>query len=332
MDVLFISGVADNHQIKAVLNEKGQFQYLLSGSCSVGPKFEKNTAFQTYRFILAGSGGRQTYAFKFKPDVIFNEISDADSHGRALARCVDFCKQQGANVINAPESIQRTRRDQVSEKLQGIEGVTVPQTLRFYPNTLDQVRQKIEAHFSGPVLLREAGLHGGNRLVKIDDLSVLEQKLYAFALDGRPYYLTAFQDFADSDGLYRKYRFAVVEGVPYLRHKLVNNSWKVHRTARQFMAKLPNLVEEEKKELTEFYLEPSSKLSKITATIAERLNLDYFGIDCHLDREGNMLIFEANANMNILINTERSPNIWEAPIQAICEHIQGMIVKSGAQK
>jgi glutathione synthase/RimK-type ligase-like ATP-grasp enzyme len=31
--------------------------------------------------------------------------------------------------------------------------------------------------------------------------------------------------------------------------------------------------------------------------IQERIGLDYFGIDCGLDRAGNLFVFEANASM-----------------------------------
>ena len=325
MDVLFVSGVADDNQVKAVLDGNGQFQYLLNGSSSVAPSMEKSREFRTRRFILAGTNGRQRYAFKFRPAVIFNEISDADTHEQALSRCIAFCKQQGVPVINPPEAIRHTRRDQVADVLADIDGLRVPDTIRFVPRTPDDIREKFESHFSGPVLLREAGLHGGKSLTRIDTTDELEQALYAFALDGRPYYMSAFEDYKDDQGQYRKYRIVVVEGVPYLRHVLVNDNWMVHRTARQYMAKHPELLEEERQLVTNFHKTLAPRISTITEQVAERLKLDYFGIDCHLDKDDNLLVFEANANMNILINSEPTPNLWESPIAAIREHLKGLI-------
>jgi glutathione synthase/RimK-type ligase-like ATP-grasp enzyme len=42
--------------------------------------------------------------------------------------------------------------------------------------------------------------------------------------------------------------------------------------------------------------------------ITKRLDLEFYGIDCSLDRDGKMLLFEANANMNILTNDHPQMN------------------------
>ncbi len=325
MDVLFISGIANNNQVRAVLDNRGQFQYLLNGSSSVAPHMENAGEFRSHRFVLGGSGGNQRYGFNFRPAVIFNEISDPDTHSDALSRCTSFCKQQDVPVVNPPEAIFQTRRDQVTQALADIDGVEVPKTIRFAPQTPEDVRQAMTTHFTGSVLLREAGTHGGTSLTKIDSPEDIERQLYSFALDGRAYYLIEFRDFASSDGLYRKFRIVVVDGVPYLRHMLINDHWMVHRTARTFMSSRKELVQEEKQWLQTFYKKPPQDLIKKVEIIAGRLKLDYFGIDCTLDDEGRMLIFEANANMNILANTQPSPNLWDAPIAAIHEHLKAMI-------
>ncbi len=92
------------------------------------------------------------------------------------------------------------------------------------------------------------------------------------------------------------------------------------------MSSRKGLIEEEKKWIDTFYKKPPAELANKIRVIADRLKLDYFGIDCNLDEDGNMLIFEANANMNILINTQPSPNLWDAPITAIHEHLKAVIL------
>ncbi len=309
-----------------MLDKNGRFQYMLNGSSSVAPHMENVTEFKSHRFILGGTGGNQRYGFQFHPAVIFNEISDPDTHSHSLSRCIDFCSQQKVPVLNRPEAIQQTRRDRVTEALKDIPGVVAPRTIRFSPKSPDDVRKQINAKFTGPVLLREAGTHGGKSLTKIDSLDHIKQQLYPFALDGRPYYLIELRNFASGDGLYRKFRIVVIEGVPYLRHMLINDHWMVHRTAREFMSSRKSLQEEEKQWVETFYKKPPLELTKRIMKIADRLKLDYFGIDCNLDEDGNVLIFEANANMNILINTQPSPNLWDAPISAIQEHLKAVIL------
>src|SRR5690348_17702098 len=42
-----------------------------------------------------------------------------------------------------------------------------------------------------------------------------------------------------------------------------------------------------------------------------------FRSDCNLRPDGSLLIFEANALMDVLNNTSPSPNCWDAPIARI---------------
>ncbi|MGH8036060.1 MAG: hypothetical protein ACREO9_12600, partial [Lysobacterales bacterium] len=44
------------------------------------------------------------------------------------------------------------------------------------------------------------------------------------------------------------------------------------------------------------------KLLPALQEISNRLQLEYFGLDCTIRPNGDLLIFEANANMNILFN------------------------------
>jgi len=41
--------------------------------------------------------------------------------------------------------------------------------------------------------------------------------------------------------------------------------------------------------------------------VQQRIGLDYFGIDCGLDRLGNLVVFEANASMLVHDRNEQFP-------------------------
>ena len=47
-------------------------------------------------------------------------------------------------------------------------------------------------------------------------------------------------------------------------------------------------------------------IQPIITEIHRRLGLDYFGIDCHIDNEMNLLVFEINANMNVFTTMQTS--------------------------
>ena len=64
------------------------------------------------------------------------------------------------------------------------------------------------------------------------------------------------------------------------------------------------------------------RLLPIFREIGARLGLDYFGVDCNIDETGRVLLFEANACMNILANTSPSPNIWDEPVARIKEALE----------
>ena len=65
------------------------------------------------------------------------------------------------------------------------------------------------------------------------------------------------------------------------------------------------------------------------SSLYKTINLDYFGIDCSIDENFNILIFELNANMNVLINTSKNEtNIWQEPIAEIVNAITQMILKA----
>jgi hypothetical protein len=143
--------------------------------------------------------------------------------------------------------------------------------------------------------LRRAGTHGGNDF----ELAHLMWQVRAFVErhgDSCDYYLTPFVDYRSPDGHYRKYRFFYVDGeiLPY--HLAIGDQWKVHH-ATTAMARTPWMQEEERT----FLENPASVFGETQyaalRAIGETIGLDYFGIDCALDAQGAVVVFEVNACM-----------------------------------
>lgn len=300
MAILFVGGVNDRGMIGVTLDEKGNLLYVVDGNCSLDDRLqlEKGVAFKTTIFGLGVP--QRMLSFKSAPSLIFNQIADADTHQGALQRCVELCKQVDAPVINHPEYVLETTRDQVARKLSDIPGVVMPRTLRFQPRSPDEaLALAAENGFEFPFIIRTTGDHNGRNVVKLDNQENLPE-LHALPFDGRDFYLLEYIDYRDSDGLYHKQRIVVIDGEPLLRHTLYTNDWMVHADARDFM---------KTRERGDQYAARFDRLSEEVLPgmrpaideITKRLKLEYYGIDCCLRPDNRqMVIFEANANMNVL--------------------------------
>ncbi|QYD72127.1 tetratricopeptide repeat protein [Paraburkholderia edwinii] len=261
------------------------FSYLVEGA-----PFDSNVLnlLQDFKYdneVLRNSG-----------DVVVNLIADVDQCGPMLALAEEFVEQVGKPVVNHPKRIANTGRESIAKLIADTPGCIVPQA-RLY--TTDALRALIadEAAFpwTFPLLLRRAGTHGGNDF----ELAHLMWQVRAFVErhgDSCDYYLTPFVDYQSQDGHYRKYRFFYVDGeiLPY--HLAIGDQWKVHH-ATTAMARTPWMQEEEQA----FLDNPASVFGETQyaalRTIGESIGLDYFGIDCALDTQGAVVVFEVNACM-----------------------------------
>ena len=67
----------------------------------------------------------------------------------------------------------------------------------------------------------------------------------------------------------------------------------------------------------------------VLRAIQTTVDLDYFGIDCGLDRAGNVVVFEVNASMLVHQNNERFP--YKIPfVRAIKRAFDDMLVNRRA--
>ncbi|PLY15508.1 MAG: hypothetical protein C0628_02595 [Sulfurimonas sp.] len=139
--------------------------------------------------------------------------------------------------------------------------------------------------------------------------------------------MTQFVDYADTMGIYTKYRLVVVDGEVYIRHVIFSDSWVINSKSREYMEKNKKYQSQEAKILKSFDIEIKPKIKDVNQ-IYQKLKLDYFGIDCYIDKDMNILVFEINANMNVLINNAKDKiNIWTKQIDIIKNAVIVMIEK-----
>ena len=171
MTILFVFGINDISRIHAVINHEGKFMNVYDGNCFIRGQLPLKKGIASW-LLLFGKGVKQrSVDFTSKPSLIFNEIADADSHRGALERCMELCSQVDTTVINHPEKVLRTTRDRVSELLQGIPGVTMPNTVRFNPGSPEDVFEAAESeNFDFPYIVRVAGDHGGTSMIRVNSM------------------------------------------------------------------------------------------------------------------------------------------------------------------
>lgn len=231
-------------------------------------------------------------------DVVVNGLSDVDVNPTSVLLAVAALADIDRPVVNDPRRMALARRDVVSGLLAGIAGLTVPRTIRIAPPA-DPVEAAVSSGLRYPILMRPAGTHTGRGLVKADDPAALSRAWAGSATPGA-HYLSEYVEFRSADGLYRKMRLFVVGDEVILRHLLPSDSWLIHAGSADFMRDRPELQQQEADamRLPASYLPAGAE--RIIRAVKSRLGLDYFGIDCARLADGGLLLFEANATMNML--------------------------------
>jgi hypothetical protein len=225
---------------------------------------------------------------------LVNLITEPEQSAKVLETLRKLLRGVPGRVINKPDAVLRTTRDQVARLLAGIPGLIVPKAVR-----LDGGKRAIaaktldKAGIVAPVILRKTGTHAGKIVGlfdRVDDAIA--------ALESGEHIATQFVDFAGPDGLYRKFRVYFIGRHVILRHMIVSDNWNVHvRERGRYMAEYPELVAEERA-LFEMDEPFSPKVREAFREVRERMPLDFFGMDFGLTPDGDVVLFEANATMS----------------------------------
>lgn len=228
--------------------------------------------------------------------VIFNAVGDPDTARRTLERAAELVATSAAPVINAPRSVLQTDRETLMERLARVPELIAPRTRRLRRDQISAAALEAEG-FAFPLLLRSPGFHAGDHFELVDDASALPRVLEA--LPGRELYAIAFQDARGADGWVRKYRVAFINGRMYPVHLVLAHGWKVHYFSGA-MAESPAHRSEEQRFLDDMEGTLGSAALRSLAAVRDVLALDYGGVDFGgRDRDGRIVVFEANAAMAI---------------------------------
>lgn len=330
--ILRIVGIRDDNYIKVAFNKPGRLDFIMEGNTEVLNflKLDQNR-FKVVNtllpFVVPDRELIEGFRLKYEGiDVIFNDICEPDVCMNALRSASYYLRDNvDVPVINHPHYVMEISRDRVSEKLQGIKGLYVPKIIRIKPDSVESIKKVVEKQNMYPFIFREIGRHTYTEAVLVKNRKDLEL-LEVFSFRGNEYYIVEFVDYKSEDGLYRKYRVAVIDGKLYPRSLMISDYWNVHGESRaRVMDKDERYRIEDKNWLNGFKGKAYSPLLEIY----KRLNLDLFIIDFGILKDGSIVLFEVSPCFRLVSSTDfKKEYSYFAPhVERIQKAIINMIEK-----
>lgn len=249
-------------------------------------------------------------------DVVLNNCvnSEAINIPGRLERALTAVRWADRPVINHPEAIAATTRQKTTELLRGIPGLKLPRIERYLitHSAVEDIVADIESRFAYPVILRRClghksadHQHSDTGLVAVLAQDRAEVRAALADLGVPEIYAVEYVPLRKKSGHFRKIRALLAEDEIVYAVPGFYNTWLVAGARREatgmaFYRAHPETVEESRR----IVLEPESVLGtdclRVLEAVRDRMPLDFFGIDFDVDDEGQVVLFEANAAMNLL--------------------------------
>lgn len=222
-------------------------------------------------------------------DIAVMAIGESPENQPLLQRITEQCANWPRPMINGrPLHVARMTRDEVAAAFSGEAAILAPETRRLARAQIAAA----ELHF--PITIRPIGTQAGAGLERIEHDDSLEDYLSRF---GDPeFYVAEFVDYRGPDGLFHKQRIVFIDRVPYISHLAISDSWIVHYMSAG-MTENARRRTEEAAFMERFDSDFATRHAAAFRTLCDRIDLDYFGIDCGETRDGRLLLFEVDVAM-----------------------------------
>jgi len=190
-------------------------------------------------------------------------------------------------LLNNPARVRRLSRQGVAALFHDTTGVLAAPVERLGRDALAEA-----AHF--PFIVRPVDSHAGRGLARIADTAALAA--YLGARGEQDFFTAPFVDYRSADGRFRKYRIAFIDGVPFACHMAIADQWMIYYL-NAGMSESAEKRAEEARFMRDFEADFARRHETALATIAQRIGLDYFAIDCGEMPDGRLVLFEADIAM-----------------------------------
>jgi glutathione synthase/RimK-type ligase-like ATP-grasp enzyme len=159
------------------------------------------------------------------------------------------------------------------------------------PRTIKVDKEQVD--FRGEIFtIRPIDTHAGEGFVKITSQEQLTHYLEPFELTQK-FYVSQFIEYQSEDGLYRKYRIALIDSQVYICHLAISSDWIVH----YFPSGMEHSAEkrhEEAQAMEHFESRFALKHAQAFRQIDQAMGLDYVILDCAEAPNGELVVFEAD--------------------------------------
>ncbi|HLJ22381.1 MAG TPA: hypothetical protein VKU84_19390 [Stellaceae bacterium] len=293
-------------------------------------------------FLLEGSGVRldMLYLVPGAPvpesvpdhDLAFVAVGESDENQMLLRALEPVIRSWPRPVLNAPQRIAQLSREGTWELLRSAPGIAIPRTLRLDRHDLAQLGSGKLApdDIRFPIIARPIGSHAGQGLIKLETPAGV-----AGYLQEHPqaeFYVASFVDYRSADGLFRKYRVALVDGRPFASHMGVSQHWMIHYL-NAGMRESAEKRAEEARWMAEFDQAFAPRHARAFEALNERVGLEYFGIDCGETPQGELLIFEADVAM--IVHAMDPPDLFpykRPQMEKVFDAFQALLAKASARR
>jgi hypothetical protein len=244
-------------------------------------------------------------------DVAIVIASDSEECVEALRKIDVMASRWPRPLLNPPRCVRHLDRDKLHGLLRGIGGLEIPATLSVTRAELSSIAQSqasissVAAEMKFPIITRPRGSHAGNGLARLDDAAAVAR--YLAEHSEQEFFVSRFVDYSSVDGLFRKYRIVFIGGKSYACHMAIADRWDIWylNAGMAFSAEKRG---EEERFMRDFDGDFALRHSGALAAVASRVGLDYFTIDCAENRNGELLIFEADNTA--VVHDMDSPDVF----------------------
>lgn len=232
-------------------------------------------------------------------DAVYVGICESDENRAALAALEPALARWPKPVINKPQHIAATGREMASRLLQDAPDVLIPPTLQVSRSVLQDIAAgsvELAGHCAGcdfPIIVRPVGSHAGRDLERIEHHEALDA--YLLKVKDAAFFVSRFIDYSGEDGLFRKFRVALIDGQPFACHMGISSDWMIHYVNAGMYEDAQKRSEEAA--FMEHFDDFVRRHRAALDAIHQRTKLDYVCIDCAETQAGQLLIFEIDHAM-----------------------------------